>query len=458
MTTPNPNTQIRIHTRLETHRPAQGQATRLYGFVELQAPLFAPDPRPPLDLVVCLDTSGSMAGRKLREARRAFQQLVDNLEPQDRAALVSFSHGAHTVAPPTAVTGEGRRELHRLADTLESGGGTAMSHGLEAALALLSGEPRRFEGRDALRRVLVFTDGHANIGLREGDRHGWSQLLGEHLGDAAVSWFGFGEDHDPYFLSDLADEARGNAYAARDADAIGTAFAQELGSLFGLVARDLRIALKGAAGKPVVLNDERMEATGQAVVVHLADLTSEERTKVVFELPLDAGAIGDRRTALEVDVRWFDLRTQREERATQEAEVAFIAPRSADAPSPEVLEAVAVRKAAGAQKEAARLAERGEYRRAEALLLEVARIARGLSSRAGDRLAERLEKLAREHGDARFFRANRAMLNADRWAVKKGRASGSRYDDDFMTNGQRRMVHRFDRPRPANDDRTPQRS
>jgi acetyl-CoA carboxylase alpha subunit len=51
--------------------------------------------------------------KKLQEARRAVKHLVDNLEPQDRLALVTFSHGARTVAPPTAVTDEGRLELHR---------------------------------------------------------------------------------------------------------------------------------------------------------------------------------------------------------------------------------------------------------------------------------------------------------------------------------------------------------
>jgi Ca-activated chloride channel family protein len=398
-----------------------------------------------------------MQGRKLNEARRAVKHLVDNLEPQDRLALVTFSHGARTVAPLTTVSDEGRRELHRLADDLEAGGCTAMSHGLEASLALLAGETRRVEGREAVRRVMVFTDGHANVGLNERDRRGWSQLLADRLGGASVSWFGFGEDHDPYFLSDLADEARGNAYVAKDADAIGTAFAQELGSLIGMVARDLRIELRGAAGKPIVLNDERLEVRGGAVVVHLADLTSQERQKLVCELPVDAGALGDRRTVLEVDVRWFDLRSQREERATQSVEVEFVAPRAAGLPSMEVLEAVAVQKAAGAQKQAAELAERGDGPRAEGLLLEVARFARGIDSDEGRRLARRLERLAAEYGDARHFRAHRAQLKADHRTMAKGRPSGSQFDGDYLTLGQRRMVDRFGRATPANDDRSPPR-
>ncbi|MFM2152310.1 MAG: hypothetical protein RL199_745, partial [Pseudomonadota bacterium] len=279
----------------------------------------------------------------------------------------------------------------------------------------------------------------------------------DRLGDASISWFGFGEDHDPYFLSDLADETRGNSYVAKDAAAIGTAFAQELGSLVGMVARDLRIELRGAAGKPVVLNDERLEARGGAIVVHLSDLTSQERQKVVFELPVDAGALGDRRTVLAVDVRWFDLCSQREEQAAQTVEVEFIASRSAGAPSMTVLEAVAVQKAAGAQKQAAELAERGEGARAEALLLEVARFARGLDSGEGSRLARRLERLAAEYGDPRHFRAHRAQLKSTHRTMSTGRPSGSPFDGDYLTLSQRRMMERFGAVRPANGDCSPPR-
>jgi hypothetical protein len=200
-----------------------------------------------------------MEGRKIEEARLAVKQLVTNLDAQDRLAIVRFSHGASLVAPPTLTTPAGKSALVEAVEELTSGGNTNMSEGAALSLELLQGAPRQVDDKEALRRVIVFTDGHANEGIDERDRKGWGELFAKQLGDASVSWFGFGEDHDAHFLSDLADLTKGNSYVAKDADAIGTAFAQELGSLIGIVAKELRIRLTGLHGTPVVLNDEKID-------------------------------------------------------------------------------------------------------------------------------------------------------------------------------------------------------
>jgi hypothetical protein len=95
--------------------------------------------------------------------------------------------------------------------------------------------------------------------------------------------------------------------------------------------------------------------------------------------------------------------------------------------------------------------------RAEALLLEVVRFARGLDSEAGRRLARRLERLAADYADVRHFRAHRAQLKSTHRTMSKGRPSGSPLDGDYLTLGQRRMMDRFGRASPANDDRSPPR-
>ena len=64
----------------------------------LTAPRYVPEQRPPLDLVACIDVSGSMAGRKLDEAKLAVKQLVTNLDQQDRLAIVSFTDDARLVS------------------------------------------------------------------------------------------------------------------------------------------------------------------------------------------------------------------------------------------------------------------------------------------------------------------------------------------------------------------------
>jgi len=448
---------IKAELKLEKKRVEAGADTRLYGAMTLKAPRYVPDQRPPLDLVACIDVSGSMAGRKLEEAKLAVKQLVTNLDPQDRLAVVSFTDAARVVSALTPVTREGKGDLTEAVEGLQESGSTNLSAGASLSFELLQGAARQVDGKEALRRVIVFTDGHANRGIDEHDHKGWGELFEKQLGGTSVSWFGFGEDHDAHFLSDLADLTKGNAYVARDADAIGVAFAQELGSLIGTVAKELRIRIQGVGGSPVVLNEERLGRDGDAVVVTLADLACQEVKPIVFELPVKAGALGDVAKVVVVDVSWHDVRTQSQDAVALSAQVAFVGAAEADTGDVGVLEPVAVQKGAQAQKDAARLVESGDVGRGEARLRDAAAFAARIGTNEGERIAQRLRRLAGEYADAAYYRAHRSEMKSIQRASSKGRASGSRMDRLFMTCEQINMVAAFGKELAPtdSDDTTP---
>lgn len=439
---------IRVTLELERRQSATGQTTRLYGMVALEAPRFVPEHRPPLDIVACIDTSGSMAGRKLAEARRAVQLLAQNLTDEDRLALVAFSSEAVVVSPLVRTDRGGRDELCARAEQLREDGNTNMSDGTRASLRLLQGDVRLENGKEVLRRAMVFTDGHANQGIAENDRRGWTQLLKENLGDASVSWFGFGEDHDPHFLSALADESRGNAYVAKDADAIGTAFAQELGSLVGTVAKDLRVRIRTDGQHASLLNDEAHQRDGaDAILVTIPDLTSEEKRTLVFEWELAPGPLEARRR-VDVDVSWFDVRSQATDAVTLGDSVTFVLPGAVDRPSTRVLEAAALQRAAVAQKQAAELVERGDMDRARQILDAAFAFAAGIGTPAADRLASRLRDLAREYADRAHYFAHRSDLKSVQRGFSKSRTSGSRFDHEALNDLQVHYMAAFRVPPP----------
>ncbi len=115
------------------------------GIVTLAVTLTAPeanfretDARHAVDLVVVIDRSGSMKGRKITDARRAVQRLMDTLSPQDRLALVAYSNTAESVSGLLPMTASSRRELAAAISGIQPGGGTNLGGGLAAGLDLLS--------------------------------------------------------------------------------------------------------------------------------------------------------------------------------------------------------------------------------------------------------------------------------------------------------------------------------
>lgn len=151
-----PVAEREVGVSLVAARPKSGElhSHLAYGLLTIVPP--APDARTafvPRDLIVLLDTSGSMSGAPLDQAKRVVGMLVDSLGPEDRLEMVEFSSQPrrwkrHAVA---ATTKEKKEALAWLR-SLEAGGGTEMYSGVvEALRAIRAG---------AQRQVVLVTDGY----------------------------------------------------------------------------------------------------------------------------------------------------------------------------------------------------------------------------------------------------------------------------------------------------------
>lgn len=99
--------------------------------------LFVQEP-PPRDIVIMVDVSGSMGGRRLGSAQSAILAILKQLRPQDSIAILPFSSGAHTPFQRAAATPTTLEAARRYTAGLSAGGGTAPETTLQASSRFVS--------------------------------------------------------------------------------------------------------------------------------------------------------------------------------------------------------------------------------------------------------------------------------------------------------------------------------
>jgi len=161
--------------------------------------------RQSVEMVFVVDTSGSMAGEPIAQARAAINSALDKLERGDTFQIMNFSNEVRQFASrPLPATWDNIERARDYVRRLGGEGGTEMLSGIRAAL----GFPRDAE---RTRYVVFLTDGY--IGNE-------TEILGEvqrTIGDARIFSFGVGNAVNRYLLDELATEGRGTAaYLALD--------------------------------------------------------------------------------------------------------------------------------------------------------------------------------------------------------------------------------------------------
>jgi Ca-activated chloride channel family protein len=129
------NGVLRISSQLNQNRVLQGSD----GLVGLNLTLRADDMATAgeikvndVDMVIVLDRSGSMKGRKITDARQAVRQLLSKLSAADRFALVTYSDGVRIDSNLQNVTPDNRRNMEHAVSRVKVGGGTNLGAGLQA--------------------------------------------------------------------------------------------------------------------------------------------------------------------------------------------------------------------------------------------------------------------------------------------------------------------------------------
>jgi Ca-activated chloride channel family protein len=260
---------------VQTERSAVGPGG---GPMNLRVALVSSDQTPsraPLSVHIVLDTSGSMSGPAIDDARKAAEAVVEKLAPTDDFSMVTFSDTAHLLVSDGPLGPRRAQALERI-HGVHADGGTNISSGLDLAYAQAHspGIPA-----DAVRIVMLLSDGHANGGDTDPQRLA-QRAAGAFQEGVQTSAFGLGSDFDAALMSRIADRGAGGYYYLADSSQIAPALAREIDARLQPVATavELRVRLRPDVSATKVFGSSEL-SSAEAVAVRAQEVAIDQREK-----------------------------------------------------------------------------------------------------------------------------------------------------------------------------------
>ena len=235
--------------------------------------------RPPINLALVVDTSGSMDGRPIEDARIATAALLGTLHDGDRLAVVAFHSQTEVVLPSTVIDRGRLDELRETVSHLEATGTTDLAGGLRVGLE----EVIRHYDPTGINRVVLLSDGVPNDASIV---YGLAQAAGER--SIAITALGLGTDYDETLLAAISQRSGGQFHYVADSAAVAQVFQDEVLRMSRMLARNLSIDLRPGPGVRIesVVGQPTVAADG-SVRVSVGDLAEGESRDVIVRLRAD---------------------------------------------------------------------------------------------------------------------------------------------------------------------------
>ena len=199
----------------------------------------------PRDMVFVLDTSGSMQGKRIAQAKAALKFCLRNLSPKDRFAMIHFASEVtkykNGLLP---ATDKNLDQARAWVDGLDATGGTNIDDALAAALAMRSSDACRTQ------TVVFFTDGQPTVGVTSPDQI-VKHVVAKNTANTRIFTFGVGDDVNAVLLDQLAEKTRSVATYVRESEDIEA----KVSSFYAKISRPVLTNLTLTVGDNVTIGE-----------------------------------------------------------------------------------------------------------------------------------------------------------------------------------------------------------
>jgi Ca-activated chloride channel family protein len=275
--------QPSLHVRSLRPAVASDSGTTLDLLITVATPTIRPEleahPRPPLNLALVIDRSGSMSGEKLSYARKAARFLAGELTERDRLAIVTFDDEVQVLVPSQPVRNP--QLFINAINTIRSGGTTALFDGWLAGAMQVANHL----DQAALNRVMLLSDGGANVGVVDS-----SEIAGKVAGlsqrGISTSAFGLGSGFDEDLMGAMAGAGDGTLAQIESPAQLADLYASELDGLAQTLGKKVSLGIRAKRDVQLldVINDFKLTIAGNWQLPNLRygqELTVAAR----FQLP-----------------------------------------------------------------------------------------------------------------------------------------------------------------------------
>ena len=371
-------------------------------------------------MALAVDTSGSMEGAAIKDAREAALRMIDALKDGDRLAVVIFHSRTEVLLRSTELDAGVRQEIKAKLVEVEARGTTDMARGLDAALE----QVRAHANPKGINRVILLGDGIPN---NASNMEYTARRAAE--GGISITAMGLGLDYDETLMGRLAELSGGRYRYIESSDKVAAFFSEELDRLDSVYGRQVSAAITPGPGVRIdsVVGGSTPSAGG-AAYVSLGDITRGDTRDIVVRMTVTPRKAGVPIELLDVTVAFDDAleNAGRLERYVYlGAETTEDEARVVKAKNTEIELAAAIAEASATTLTALDLGKRGQYVRAREMLTRGADAARAQAKRTP---SAALEKQA---GD--MVAVAKDMPEADAAPPRSEPEHGYQFDDDSLS-------------------------